>query len=376
MRQEFFVKRKFKPLRYSQRKDGSFTTCQACKGEGCKICQRTGHNPKCDVEFLYSIKDKDSLAALLIDNSAAKHVLTAFLDPYLECKVWDPVHEAWVEHPNYRQAGPITGRMSCGKPNLMQVASDTSGRKRTELPIRVRECFVPRPGYHFWLPDYSQEEVWVFAFRAKDEKMIDLLLSGEDFHSGVAQIAWGDEPDFIENKSYYRKRAKLLLFSLIYGGGVKKQAELLECPINDAAMFRAQFMDRLPGVRVHMDNVIRDTRSKGYLVNAFGRVYPIERDKAYKAVNYDVQGSSADMGRRAMINIERVCDRYGDKLNLLLFLHDEYMLEAHQSLGPDVQREVISAMQQDHSFFDCPVPFPVGMKVATDCWANAKEVEL
>jgi DNA polymerase I-like protein with 3'-5' exonuclease and polymerase domains len=441
MCQKFFGELGLTPRHYSYRDDGTPVPCPHCKtpkldenGEsirekkitkkgkvmmrkvtespGCKLCQNTGYSPKCDAEFLYNIAghwDEDAdgkdvyvkdnpLAYWILNYDAAKHMMSSFIKPYLQLKTKDQDGN-WILRPNYKQCGPITGRISCERPNMMNVASDTTGRKKADVPYRPRECFRPRPGHVLYLPDYSQIEVWVFAFLSGDTTMQAPLLNGEDFHGGIATRVWGHlwdakiakaakkkkPEDLTDNErkhldlfTKYRKRSKLLMFCKLYGGGAAKVAELLGCSVQEAQTFIEEYDARLPGVKIFMKKMIDLARRQGYVLNPFGRKYPIDRNFAYKATNYLVQGSSAELLKNAMVNVYELTqsDKYRGHVHLLLTIHDELVIEVEEAYNsPELMQDIIHAMQQDHKKVGCHIPFPVGMKVATECWAKTQEIE-
>lgn len=441
MCQLFFGKLGLKPLTYSQRDDDSFVPCPHCKtvvmrdgkpvidvcrtkkgklqnrkrtvSRGCKICQDTGHSPKCDGEFLFKVSgewDEDAqgndyfridnpLAYWILNYDAAKHMLSSFIDAYLQLKAWDAKHKCWVLHPNYKQCGPITGRLSCERPNLMNVASNTTGRKKADVPYRPRECFSPREGYTLYLPDYSQVEVWVFAFLAQDSIMMEPLLAGEDFHGGISRRVWGhlwnddlvksgkakkpedltkDEKKNLDIFAKCRKRSKLLMFCKLYGGGAAKVAGLLGVTVAEAEEFIKDYDGRLPGVKKYMSEMVALARRQGYVINPFGRRYPIDRNFAYKATNYMVQGTAAEIMKNALIRVYALSQtpKYKGKMFVELTIHDELVIEVHNSIhNNETMTDVCKAMQQDHKVIGCPRPFPVGMKIATERWSLTQEIE-
>ena len=354
MTQKFFVERKYTPK--------SLTKCG---------------NPKLDGEILAELASKDPLAKAILEFRGAGHMISAFLNPYARHRVQES-SGAWVLHPSYRQCGPVTGRFSCGDPNLMQVASETTGRRKTEITLRPREAFGPRDGYLLYLPDYSQIEIWVFSFLAQEEAMMTALLSGHDFHSTVSERVWKNEPDYKERKSYYRKRAKLLMFCKLYGGGTRKIAWLMECAPEEAQKFVDQYDEELPGVQRFMKRMINMATREGKVVNPFGRHYFIKPDFAYRAVNYLVQGTCADIMKSAMLNVDSLFQKKWKGCHILLTLHDELMIEVPKQLhSKSLMRDIIKAMQGDfHMKVNCPVPLPISVKIATHRWSKTTEIEL
>lgn len=350
---------------------------------------------------------QDQLAKAILEWRSAKQTITAFLNIYR--KFWYPEgvihprhqerfdrilglrhdgegriqrirerdlnwlykHAVWVLHPNYNQTGAVTGRMTCSDPNLQQVASATTGLRKSDIPQRPRECFGPRPGCIWYLPDYSQIEVWMFAFLSGDEEMQRLLLSGYDFHQGVADKSFTSRHDYEERKKYYRKLAKLIMFGKLYGGGVGTQEKpgrmtrLLQMPFDEAKLFIDSFEEQFAGVKAFMDTVTRQAKKDQEAWNLFGRKYALQAEWAYKIVNYLVQGSSADVLKLANMRVDWMLKtRWPDpRLGLINSIHDELMIEVPlESHSIQLMREIAWVMQMDSTHCGLPVPFPVGMK--------------
>lgn len=383
------------------------------RSPGCKICQFTGRNPKCDGEYLQKIawkfdkaKDKmvvdDEAAYWMLRYDGSKHMLVNFFDVYLALADEDPFSSPGNKrlHPNYKQVGPVTGRLACERPNLMQVASDDTPRKHSDISYRTRECFVARENYYLYLPDYSQVEVWIFASLAKDQLMLDTLMTGRDFHGTIAHTVWGSEFDLdgaleaknkaaaaltaLESKNLgvyvkYRKRSKMVMFLKLYGGGPDAAADLLQCTVEEAKAFIKDYDTRLPGIPRFMRECIRAAKERGYIINPFGRKYPIPSNLAYKSTNYMIQGSAASVMKRSINRISALArtTRYGGRMFPLLNIHDEHVIEVHKSIhGKQTMLDIIKAMQgDDHLFLGCPVPLPVGMKFTKTRWSEVEEVK-
>ena len=344
----------------------------------CEIKKHTPKgNPKLDGEILAELSGKDPLAKAILEFRGAGHMLSAFLNVYEKFRVQDEKGD-WILHPSYRQCGPVTGRFACGDPNLMQVASETTGRRKTEITLRPREAFGPRDGYVWYLPDYGQIEVWVFAFLAQDQAMMKALLEGHDFHSWIAEFVWGTAPNFKDRKSYYRKRAKLLMFCKLYGGGTKKVAFLMECTIPEAEKFVAEYDVKLPGVQKFMRRMINKACREGKITNIYGREYYMEEKFAYRSVNYLVQGTCADIMKQAMLNVNELFETKWKGCYLLLTLHDELIIEVPLTLhSKSLMRDIIKAMQGEfHKDIGSSKPLPVSVKIATKRWSSTSEVKL
>ena len=234
----------------------------------------------------------------------------------------------------------------------------------------------------------------MFAFASNERAMMDALLNGEDFHYATAKAAWGQRDNFctcgmglgvareLHEKGclvkWWRQRAKMLLFSRLYGGGIKKVAELIRCTLREAEEFVEQFNENLPGVARYMERLVEEVQETGRLINLFGREYIIERRKAYKAVNYMVQGSSAEIMKRAIVRVARFLDQEYRGSYVIGTVHDELIAEImreHHSM--DLMRRVVRLMQADSDAIpNLTIPLPVGMKYTTTNWSHAKEVNV
>lgn len=321
----------------------------------------------------------DPLAKAVMEYNAAGQTISAFLRVYK--RFW--VKESpgvWILHPGFKQTGAKTGRLSCSDPNLQQVASETTGRRKADIQSRPREAFGPRPGAMWYLPDYSQIEVWLFAFLSGEKAMQKALLSGEDYHSGIAKRVFGERGDFTDAKDYYRKCAKLIMFCLLYGGGVPKAATLLKSDIDTAQEFVTQYHASLPGVKKFMDALIHEAKTKGEIYSPFGRRYTFDADFAYRAVNYLIQGTAADVMKNGLINTWKMLKRKGWwklGVRILVTVHDEMILEIPTHLHSiELMTDVIHAMQEDSTRLGLPVRLPVEMKIAKTRWSRPTKIEL
>ena len=404
----FFGELGYTPLAYSEKKKGIYTDCQHCKGEGCDICQDTGKNPKCDGDFLASIGTKRDendrivpgeceVAHAILVNSACSNMLN-FVESYKEtaCKE----NGVLVVHPNFKQDGTKTGRLSATRPNMQNVAGDDSGKKKVDIGYRPRECFIPRDGFGLLIPDFSQIEVWILAISTGSQEFVDLLAQGGDAHQLVADMVYEGAYDkdiaakaetlpydkltprqrkHLKLKKTIRKQIKCLNFGIIYGQGDALTAAALGCSVDQAKEFKTQYFERFPAVRKFMADTVAKAKRQGHVESLYGRIYPIERSKAYVATNYLIQGAAADLIKNGMIAVDKLqrSKEYRGKLYQLLSIHDELMIECSLDImNDDTMRAVCAAMSSDWKFLNAPIPFPVGMKVTETRWNENREVEL
>jgi DNA polymerase-1 len=221
-------------------------------------------------------------------------------------------------------------------------------------------------------------EVWIFAFKAKDPVLTSALLNGEDIHDSTAKYIWGDKSDFEFNRKLYRKKGKTLQFLKQYGGTAKAAAELLDCSRLDAQIIIDEYDERLPGVREFIERLSLEIEKTGELRNAFGRKYLIDSRFSYKGVNYYVQGTCADMLKRAYIRLDSLClslkTQQNKKSRVLMPVHDEFIIEVPKSLDSlKLRKSIIKIMQMDSKIVGLPKEIPVKLKTSTTTWSEAKE---
>ena len=302
-----------------------------------------------------------------------------------------------VIHPAWNQTGPRTGRYSCQDPNLMQLTGAFSGRKRASIDTKQRECFGPWKGRAWYQIDYSQIEVWIFAFASKDPVMMQALLNGEDFHSSTAKKAFGSRDDYnckhcasgvpmtdgshgakgLCTEYQWRRRAKLIFFSKIYGGGIKRIATLIGCPYAEAKRFVAEFDHRLPNVERYMKRVIHEVSKTDLLINLFGREYEIEPDKRYKAVNWNIQGSAAEVMKRSLRRVSEMLLAEWPEAGISATIHDELIIDLPLGYhSKKLLRQIIVEMQRDQKDLDLPKPLSVSVKVVREHLLNGKKVKV
>jgi len=333
-----------------------------------------GGAPKMDSKVLGRLAEKDKLAKAILEYRTAAHAISGFLEPYT--RFWVPEDGLMVLHPNFRQVGTVTGRLSCSDPNLMTVSSASTGRRRSDVVERPREAFGPRPGTVWYLPDYSQIEVWLFSFMSGEKGMQKALMSGYDFHGSVANDVWGKEQNFKERYKYWRKRAKIVMFCKLYGGGAKAASRLLECSVEEAEDFISKFDMRFPGVNRFQRRMINRANRQGFVRNKFGRIYYLHHSQSYRAVNYLIQGTAADILKNALYYVDKMLKEKWPGCSLLLPLHDEICVEVPLEYhSKRLMREVIFEMQRDSDRVGVPKPLPVGMKICKTHWDETTEIE-
>jgi DNA polymerase-1 len=239
--------------------------------------------------------------------------------------------ENGIIHPDFHQGGTKTGRLSCRDPNLQNLGRpDEDNLAETEDVFEVRRCFVPRPDFVFFAPDYDQIEYRLMLEYAREQSIIDLVLGGMDVHTATAQTL-----------GVSRFQAKTINFMLIYGGGVEKLAGMLKCSWDEAKAKRADYFKKLPKIGAFIERVRAKASDELTLFNWYGRRYTFAHaDMTYTtAPNWLIQGGCADILKLAMIRCDAHLTKKRARSRMVLNVHDEIVFELHKNeleLAPEL----------------------------------------
>jgi DNA polymerase-1 len=276
-------------------------------------------------------------------------------------------------HTSYALASTSTGRLSSSEPNLQNIPI------RTEDGRKIRRAFVAAPGMKLISADYSQIELRLLAEVADVPALRKAFQDGVDIHAMTASEMFGvpvkDMP------SEVRRRAKAINFGIIYGISAYGLAAQLGIDKNEAGAYIRKYFERFPGIRDYMDETREFCRRNGYVLTLFGRKchYPdinnsnpsIRAFNERAAINARLQGSAADIIRRAMIRIEPELEKAGLKAQMLLQVHDELIFEAPEAEVADTIAIVKEVMESaPHPAVALNVPLRVDARAA-DNWDEA-----
>ncbi|QRM56780.1 DNA polymerase I [Sinorhizobium sp. BG8] len=232
-------------------------------------------------------------------------------------------------HTSYALAATTTGRLSSSEPNLQNIpVRNAEGRK-------IRTAFVATPGHKLVSADYSQIELRVLAHVADIPQLKQAFADGVDIHAMTASEMFGVPMEGMP--SDVRRRAKAINFGIIYGISAFGLANQLSIERSEAGEYIKKYFERFPGIRDYMDSTKAFARENGYVETIFGRRahYPEIRSsnpsvRAFNeraSINAPIQGSAADIIRRAMIKMEPALDSSGLSARMLLQVHDELIFE-------------------------------------------------
>ncbi len=265
-------------------------------------------------------------------------------------------------HTSYHQAVAATGRLSSTDPNLQNIPI------RTAEGRRIRQAFVAPKGYRLLAADYSQIELRIMAHLAKDESLLDAFRHGRDVHKATAAEVFGVPLD--EVSSDQRRSAKAINFGLIYGMSAFGLAKQIGCDRKQAQAYIDVYFHRYPGVLAYMERTREQAAEQGYVETLFGRrLYlpdihaknqGLRKAAERTAINAPMQGTAADIIKRAMVTVDNWLSESGLDAKVILQVHDELVLEVREDLLEQVS-ERIKALMSAAAELDVPLLVEVGV---------------
>ncbi len=250
-------------------------------------------------------------------------------------------------HTTFSQAVAITGRLASSDPNLQNIPI------RTAEGRRIRKAFVAPPGHLLVSADYSQIELRIMAHLSGDEGLCSAFLSGKDVHRATAAEIFGVPTDAVDDDQ--RRTAKVINFGLIYGMSAFGLAQNLGIDRGAAAGYIERYFARYPGVAAYMERIKAEARQRGYVETVFGRRLwlpdiagangPRRAAAERVAINAPMQGTAADLIKRAMVQLHRAIEQERLPAKMLLQVHDELIFEVPEAALAEVAARVTSVME-------------------------------
>ena len=251
-------------------------------------------------------------------------------------------------HTSFSMVGASTGRLSSSDPNLQNIPI------RTAEGRQIRTAFVARPGCKLISADYSQIELRLVAHVANEASMIEAFRQGVDIHAQTAAQVFGVSLEQMDPET--RRRAKAINFGIIYGISGFGLARQLSVPRGEARDFINAYLERFPGIKSYMDEAKQFARDQGFVETLFGRRIHIpqisEKNPAMRgfaerqAINAPIQGSAADIIKRAMCRLpDALASAKLDAL-MLLQVHDELIFEVSDQHAVQAVKVITSVMEQ------------------------------
>ena len=273
-------------------------------------------------------------------------------------------------HGTFNQTITATGRISSTEPNLQNIPI------RTELGRLLRKVFVPEEGYVFVDADYSQIELRILAHCSGDEQLIQAYQEARDIHRITASQVF--HIPFDEVTDLQRRNAKAVNFGIVYGISSFGLSQDLSITRKEAAQYIENYFHTYPGIKTFLDESVEHAKEHGYAITLYGRRRPVPELKSSNfmqrnfgervAMNAPIQGTAADIMKIAMLGVNRELKKRNMKSRLILQVHDELLIEAHQTEVDEVQQ--ILKDQMEHAA-ELKVPLIVDMHSGQN-WYEAK----
>lgn len=267
------------------------------------------------------------------------------------------IHEDGKIHTRFQQALTQTGRLSSINPNLQNIPI------RLEEGRKIRAAFVPsEAGWYLFAADYSQIELRVLAHMSKDEKLIEAFRAGEDIHTKTAMDVFGVDRDAVT--SDMRRTAKAVNFGIIYGISDYGLSQNLNITRKEAANFISTYLKSFPGVAQYMENIVQEAKEKGYVTTLMNRRrylpeinssnFNLRSFAERTAMNTPIQGSAADIIKKAMINMDHRLQQEGLRAKMLLQVHDELIFEVPED-ELEVMKKIVPEVMESAIELDVPL---------------------
>ena len=301
-------------------------------------------------------KGQPSTAEDVLEELAASHALPKLILEYRSlAKLRGTYTEKLPEqinartgrvHTSYHQAVAQTGRLSSSDPNLQNIPI------RTPEGRRIRQAFIAPPGYVLLAADYSQIELRIMAHLSGDAGLLRAFTDDLDVHRATAAEVFGAPLD--EVNAEQRRSAKAINFGLIYGMSAFGLARQLGIDRSSAQRYVELYFARYPGVKRYMDETRARAKQQGYVETVFGRrLYlpeigsrnrQLQQYAERSAINAPMQGTAADIIKRAMITVDHWCGGQHDRARLIMQVHDELVLEVRRDAINDTREAVRDLM--------------------------------
>ncbi len=341
---------------------------------GLPVVKRSKTGPSTDVEVLETLTQRDDLTpqqAQVLQGILEYRQLTKLVGTYLESLKESIAADTGRVHAQFHQTGAATGRLSSSGPNLQNIPI------RTDLGKQIRKAFVAPVGSQLVCADYSQIELRVLAHLSQDANLIEAFMQDQDIHTAVAAQVFHVNPT--EVTKAMRGHAKVINFGIVYGVTPYGLARRIEgMSVDDAKKLISDYKRKFAGIGAFLDQCVQQAEELGYVTTILGRRRPIPQIKATNpnqrslgerlAINSVVQGSAADLIKKAMVRLHQRIGHEKLPARLLLQVHDELVLETPID---HVQETIQLVRDEMQNAMKLKVPLKVDVGTGSD-WLTAK----
>jgi DNA polymerase-1 len=321
--------------------------------------------PSTAEDVLEELADAYALPKLILEHRGLAKLKSTYID-----KLPEQINERTGRvHTSYHQAVAATGRLSSTDPNLQNIPIRTlEGR-------RIRQAFIAPEGHVLLAADYSQIELRIMAHLSGDAGLLSAFASDKDIHQATAAEVFGAPLD--EVSADQRRSAKAINFGLIYGMSAFGLAKQLGIPRGAAQEYIDLYFARYPGVKRYMEETRTQAKAQGFVETVFGRRLYLPdinaRNKQFQqaaeraAINAPMQGTAADIIKRAMISVDRWCGNGERGARIIMQVHDELVLEVRAN-----QVDTVTSAVREHMMAAAALRVPLKVDVGTGAnWDEA-----
>jgi DNA polymerase-1 len=302
---------------------------------------KTGYST--DSEVLLKLAEKHELPRKILEYRELFKIRSTYIVSLLQLQ--DPISKRI--HPTFNQTGTATGRLSCSEPNLQNIPI------RSEIGKRIRRAFIAPKGYLLLSADYSQIELRILAHITGDENLIKAFKEDMDIHRSTAASLWKKRPEQVTDME--RRKAKVVNFGITYGMSPYGLSKELNISVEEASQIIFAYFATYPNVKRWIEEILEEARDKGYVKTLLGRrrYIPEIREKRGTsrefseriAINAPIQGTAADLIKKAMVEIDGYFEREKIPAHLILQVHDELLFEVKEELIGEVANIVKNKME-------------------------------
>ena len=324
---------------------------------------KTGYSTNADV--LEKLRDKHPIVEAVLDYRQLAKLKSTYVDGLTKVIAADG-----RIHTSFQNTVTATGRLSSTEPNLQNIPV------RTELGAELRKMFVAPAGRVLVDADYSQIELRLLAHIAGDEHMIAAFRAGEDIHTVTASQVFGVPPEQVTHEM--RRRAKAVNFGIVYGISDFSLSQDIGVTRAEAKAYMEKYFEKYSGVHAYMTQVVERAKADGYVSTLMGRRRWLPELKSSNfnlrsfgervALNMPIQGTAADLIKKAMLRVDGRLRREGLEARLVLQVHDELIVECPEGEAEQVQR--LLAEEMEH-VAELAIPLTAEAH-AGKSWAEAK----
>jgi len=305
----------------------------------------------------------------LVDLILSYRTLTKLNSTYLEALPKQIDLKTGRLHTSYHQAVTATGRLSSSNPNLQNIPI------RSEQGARIRGAFIANKGNVIIAADYSQIELRIMAHISQDANLLEAFNNDADVHSATASMMFNVPLDEVTKD--HRRNAKAINFGLIYGMSAFGLAKQIDVSRTEAKAYIDAYFENYPGVLSYMDNTKEIAKAQGYVETVMGRRLYLPQINAKNkmlqqhalrtAINAPMQGSSADIIKKAMLDVYQWIGDDNTDIKMIMQVHDELVFEVKASKADEFAHKIQTLMSDT-----CPLDIPLVVDVGIgDSWQQA-----